>query len=197
MNIILQEKNFNKKSFKATSFRLFSCYTILTALMLFTFSAYAQKGRTNLEKSQINDMLDSFNVAAARADYKAYFNFFDDDAIFTGTDATERWNKKEFMVWAKPYFDKGKTWNLKSLQRHIYFDKTGNFAWFDELLNTQMKICRGSGVLVKKENNWKIKQYILSVTVPNELLDSVKRLKSIIEDSIIYNLQLSEKRKKM
>jgi hypothetical protein len=36
-------------------------------------------------------------------------------------------------------------------------------AWFDELLNTQMKICRGSGVLVKKiGQEWKIKQYVLS-----------------------------------
>jgi hypothetical protein len=51
-----------------------------------------------------------------------------------------------------------------ALERHIYFfDKTGKTAWFDELLNTQMKICRGSGVLVKKiGQEWKIKQYVLS-----------------------------------
>jgi hypothetical protein len=41
-----------------------------------------------------------------------------------------------------------KAWSF-ALERHIYFDKTGKTAWFDELLNTQMKICRGSGVLVK------------------------------------------------
>jgi hypothetical protein len=40
-------------------------------------------------------------------------------------------------------------------------------AWFDEL-STQMKICRGSGVLVKIGNDWKIKHYVLSMTVPNE-----------------------------
>lgn len=139
-------------------------------------------------RKQINVLLDSFNVAAARADYQTYFNFYADNAIFTGTDATERWNKKEFMVWAKPFFDKGKAWNFTSLQRHIYFDKTVSIAWFDELLNTQMKICRGSGVLVKQGNNWKIEQYILSATVPNSIMDTVTKMKAPIEDSLIETL---------
>ena len=139
-------------------------------------------------KKQINAMLDSFNIAAAKADYNTYFNFYTDDAIFTGTDATERWNKKTFMVWAKPYFDKGKAWNFTSLERHIYFDKTGTLAWFDELLNTQMKICRGSGVVVKQGNEWKVEQYILSATIPNELMDSVIKIKTPAEDSIINSL---------
>lgn len=140
------------------------------------------------EQKKIISILDSFNTAAANADYKTYFNFYTDDAIFTGTDATERWNKKEFMVWAKPYFDKGKAWNFTSLQRHIYFNKTGELAWFDELLNTQMKICRGSGVLIKQGNEWKIAQYILSATVPNELIDSVTKMKAPIEDKLIESL---------
>ncbi|MCC7400155.1 MAG: nuclear transport factor 2 family protein [Chitinophagaceae bacterium] len=140
-------------------------------------------------KVQINATLDSFNQAAARADYNAYFNFYTEDAIFTGTDATERWNKKEFMDWAKPIFDKGKAWNFTTLGRHIYFDNTGTIAWFDELLNTQMKICRGSGVLVKQGNEWKLKQYILSTTVPNELLDTVIKLKAPKEDSLIQRIK--------
>ena len=137
------------------------------------------------EKIVVGNMLDSFNRAAANANFQAYFNFYTDNGIFAGTDATERWNKKEFMVWAKPIFDKGKAWNFTSLKRNIFFDKTGGFAWFDELLNTQMKICRGSGVLVKKDNDWKVEQYILSTTIPNELLDSIINLKATIEDSLI------------
>lgn len=140
------------------------------------------------EKQQINIMLDSFNKAAAKADYNAYFNFYTADAIFTGTDATERWDKNAFMKWAKPIFDKGRAWSFTALERHIYFAKTGNLAWFDELLNTQMKICRGSGVLVKEGNDWKVQQYILSTTVPNEQLDSVIKMKSPIEDSLIKKL---------
>lgn len=139
-------------------------------------------------KTQINSLLDSFNRAAAKADYNAYFNFYADGAIFTGTDVTERWDKKAFMVWAKPFFDRGRAWSFTALERHIYFDQTGKTAWFDELLNTQMKICRGSGVLVKQGKEWKLTQYILSATIPNDQMDAVIKLKATQEDSIINKL---------
>lgn len=139
-------------------------------------------------EKQIGSMLDSFNVAAARADFDAYFNYYTEDAIFIGTDATENWNKKAFMVWAKPYFDKKKAWNFTSIQRNIYFGKYGDIAWFDELLSTQMKICRGSGVVVKQNNEWKVQQYVLSMTIPNSLSDSIVKMKAPVEDSLINKL---------
>lgn len=58
------------------------------------------------EKIAIAAMLDSVNTAAANADYDSYFRFYTPDAVFIGTDATEHWNKEQFMVWAKPYFEK-------------------------------------------------------------------------------------------
>ena len=137
------------------------------------------------EEKSVNHMLDSFNQAAAKADFNSYFNFYTDDAVFTGTDATERWDKKSFMIWAKPYFDRGRAWNFTSIERHIQFDKTGTMAWFDELLNTQMKICRGSGVVVKQGKEWKVQQYILSMTIPNQLADSFVKIKSAMEDAVI------------
>ena len=140
------------------------------------------------EKIQINNLLDSFNLAAAHADFKTYFGFYNEDAIFTGTDATERWDKKQFMAYAKPYFGKGHAWDFKSIERNIYFDKTGAVSWFDELLSTQMKICRGSGVLIKVGDEWKIQQYILSATIPNEQMDSIAKHKGLIEDPIINKL---------
>jgi hypothetical protein len=45
-----------------------------------------------------------------------------------------------------------------------------------------MKICRGSGVLVKVGNDWKIKHYVLSMTVPNENVTEVVKIKTPIED---------------
>jgi len=140
------------------------------------------------ERKEINIMLDSWHNAAAKADFNTYFNFFNDDAVFIGTDATENWDKKSFMSWAKPHFDKGKTWCFKPLERHIYVDTSGKIAWFDELLNTRMKICRGSGVVIKKDNEWKIQQYVLSMTIPNARTDTVIGLKAPIEDSIINKL---------
>ncbi|HMU09447.1 MAG TPA: nuclear transport factor 2 family protein [Ferruginibacter sp.] len=166
-------------------------FSILFAVLSLAYTACSSPENkpavidTATEKTQISAMLDSFNRAAAKADYKAYFDFYTEDAIFTGTDATERWDKKQFMVWAKPFFDRGKAWSFTSIERNIYFDKTGNLAWFDELLNTQMKICRGSGVVVKQGNAWKVNQYILSTTIPNDQLDSVIKMKSHVEDSII------------
>jgi len=139
-------------------------------------------------QTRINQVLDSFNIAAANADFENYFKYLSEDAVFVGTDASEVWNKKGFMVWAKPYFDRGSAWEFKPIQRHIYFDKTGNIAWFDELLDTQMKICRGSGVLTKQGNDWKIQQYVLSMTIPNSLIDTVVNLKSVHDEKFLKNL---------
>ncbi len=141
------------------------------------------------EQEQINDMLDSFNLAAANADYDLYFSYYADDAVFMGTDATEYWCKDSFMVWAKPIFDRGSAWDFKSLERNIYFDPDGKIAWFDELLDTQMKICRGSGVLSKQGDVWKIQQYVLSMTIPNSKTNQVVELKTIEEDALIYDLK--------
>ena len=140
-------------------------------------------------KKQIAAMLDSFNIAAANADYTRYFNFYTEDATFNGTDATENWDKAAFMAWAKPFFDKKKAWNFTSIKRNIYFGKYADMAWFEELLNTQMKICRGSGVVVKQGNDWKVQQYVLSASIPNNKLDSVISLKKLEEDSLINKLK--------
>jgi len=141
-----------------------------------------------VSKANINSTLDEWHKAAAAANYDDYFNLMSDDAVFIGTDATENWNKKAFQAYSKPHFDKGKAWNFTTLERHIYFDKTGKTAWFDELLNTQMKICRGSGVLVKIGTEWKIKQYVLSMTIPNENSNEVIKVKSNLEDAMIRTL---------
>lgn len=137
---------------------------------------------------QISNVLDLLNSSAAKADYDTYFSLYSSDAVFTGTDANERWDNAAFKIWAKPIFAKGRAWSFTALERNIYVDPSGKFAWFDELLNTQMKICRGSGVLVKENNTWKLKQYILSTTIPNEEMDNVVKIKSPIEDKMIKEL---------
>lgn len=137
------------------------------------------------EKTMIAAMLDSFNVAAGRADFNAYFKHYTDDAIFIGTDAIENWKIDSFKRWSKPFFDRGRAWNFSAIQRNIYFGNHPDIAWFDELLNTQMKICRGSGVVVKQDSVWKVQQYVLSMTFPNEKIDDVLPLKADIEDSLM------------
>ena len=72
---------------------------------------------------------------------------------------------------------------------NIRFNNDKKMAWFDELLNTQMKICRGSGVLILINGNWKIKHYVLSMTIPNDTTDEVIKIKAPIEDALISTLK--------
>lgn len=168
--------------------------TLICTLLLFILgftgiNAQSSSSKFDKDKTAIGTMLDGFNTAAAKSDFDTYFNYFADESTFIGTDATEVWDKKAFMVWAKPYFDKKKTWNFTSLKRNIYFSKDGKLAWFDEILDTQMKICRGSGVVEKINGAWKVKQYVLSVTVPNDVVDKVVLEKAAIEEVLIKELK--------
>lgn len=158
-------------------------------LLLFSCISFAQ----TKEKTEINLLLNNWHKAAAEAKFDDYFSYLDEESIFIGTDATENWNKKQFKDFAKPYFDKGRAWNFTALERHIYFDKSKNIAWFDELLNTQMKICRGSGVLIKSGKEWKIKHYVLSMTIPNDNTNDVIKIKAPIEDVLIEKLKPTPK----
>ena len=137
-------------------------------------------------KDSINLLLNNWHKAATDADYNAYFSRMDSTSVFIGTDASENWTIKEFQTFSKPYFDKGKAWDFKTLERNIYINKSGNFAWFDELLNTWMGTCRGSGVLEKNKNKWKIKHYVLSVPVPNEDINAIIAVKKK-NDSLFLN----------
>ncbi len=121
--------------------------------------------------------MDAWHKAAAEADFDAYFNLMTTDGVFIGTDATENWQKDAFKEFSKPYFDKGKAWSFSALERNVYVNSTEDFAWFDELLDTQMKICRGSGVLKKINGEWKIAHYVLSIAVPNDKVDALIALK--------------------
>jgi ketosteroid isomerase-like protein len=127
--------------------------------------------------AQVNAVLDTWHQAAAKADEEGYFKHFTADAVFLGTDATERWARDEFRKWAKPYFAKGKAWSFKATRRHVAFSRDGTVAWFDEVLDTpNLGPARGSGVLMWDGATWKIAQYNLSVPIPNDAFADVKKL---------------------
>jgi ketosteroid isomerase-like protein len=134
---------------------------------------HAQEDR----QRQVSAVLDDWHRAAAAANEARYFSHFTPDAVFMGTDATERWTRDEFRNWAQPYFAKGKAWTFKATRRHMTFSKDGHVAWFDEDLETaNLGPCRGSGVLVRDGDAWKIAQYNLSVPIPNEAFKDVKKI---------------------
>ena len=160
---------------------------LLFSILLLGSKSFSQN--TDSDKKMINTILDSWHKAAANAEFDNYFSYMTSNGVFIGTDATENWQLDAFKAFSKPYFDKGKAWSFTSLERNIYFDKTQNTAWFDELLDTQMKICRGSGVLIKEGNTWKIAHYVLSMTIPNDNIDEVVKIKEKIENGIIEKLK--------
>lgn len=164
---------------------------ILSITMLILLSACSSTKNFNedAEKAELNTFLDAWHSAAANADYNGYFGKIAKNGRYIGTDATENWNKNAFAAFSKPYFDKGRAWNFKAVERNIYFSTDGNIAWFDELLDTWMKGCRGSGVLEKENGEWKIKHYVLSMTVPNEITGEVIPLKGKYEDALLMKTQ--------
>ena len=137
----------------------------IALLLLVSSSAFCQPDTLAIHK-----FIDNWHLAATQANATAYFGSIADNGIFIGTDATERWTKDQFYTFAKPYFDKGKAWDFKAYERTVHVSNDGRFVWFSELLTTWMGVCRGSGILEKTPQGWKIQQYHLSVTVPNDLI---------------------------
>ncbi len=135
-------------------------------------------------KQEIHAVLNAWHQAAAAADFDAYFGLMTPDGVFIGTDAMENWQNAEFRAYAKPHFDKGKAWSFTALERNIYLNSSHDLAWFDELLDTQMKLCRGSGVLKKTNGQWQIAHYVLSIAVPNENVGDLIKLKAE-KDSLV------------
>jgi ketosteroid isomerase-like protein len=126
-------------------------------------------------ESAVARELDDFHDAAAHADEPRYFAHFAPDAVFLGTDVTERWNVAAFRAYAHPHFATGKGWTYHPLRRAIAFAPSGAVAWFDEdLRGERVGPTRGSGVLVLRDGRWLIALYDLSITIPNEKFDAVK-----------------------
>ncbi len=156
---------------------------VLSFILLFCSHCFAQ------QNTEINTVIEQWHKAAADANFDAYFGLMTTDAIFIGTDPTENWNYKDFKAFSKPYFDKGKAWSFSGLKRNIFTKKNTDLAWFDELLDTQMGICRGSGVLQKTAKGWKIKHYVLSIAIPNDNVKEITALKKKFDTDLIQKLQ--------
>ncbi len=132
------------------------------------------KGHKTTSTEELNTWLDQWHLKASKAD-TSYFEYFDADAVFIGTDPEEVWNKSAFKDFAMPFFIKGKAWDFKKINRNIYVDASG-LVWFDELLDTWMGKCRASGVIDCSTANWKIKHYQLSMAIPNDVTSKVIRV---------------------
>ena len=145
----------------------------LTFRIILTFLLFATAGTACVAQQQhadIHAFIDGWHKAAAEANATSFFGAMADDCVYIGTDKSERWTRNQFQTFAKPYFDKGKAWDFKPYDRDLHVTSDGKSAWFSELLTTWMGVCRGSGIIMKANGKWQLKQYHLSVTVPNDLV---------------------------
>lgn len=134
------------------------------------------------ERAAVDAVLSDFHRLASEADFDAYFELFTDDAVFFGTDASERWTVDEFRGYAA---GAPTGWTYDMTERHIFLGADGNTAWFDERLdNARYGETRGTGALVKTPEGWRIAQYNLTIPVPNALAgDLVQRIAELEEQN--------------
>jgi len=86
-----------------------------------------------------------------------------------------QWSVSAFKLYAKPHFDKGRGWTYLPVERNI--EREGDFAWFDEQLdNERLGRCRGTGVLIKENGEWKVLHYSLTFLIPNSIAAEVGAL---------------------
>ena len=136
---------------------------LFLAILVFSCSIYAED-----QNASINSLLDGLHQDAHEGNFKAYFARYAKNAVFLGTDKTERWTIEEFKAYAKPVFNDGHGWTYSVVERNLEGD--GDTRWFDEILfNEKLGHCRGTGVVQLINNEWKIAHYALTMLVPNTI----------------------------
>ena len=124
------------------------------------------------DKRHINELLDGLHNDAHKGNFDSYFDRYSSDAVFLGTDKTERWTIEKFKNYAKPAFADGHGWTYKVIERN--WEGDGDIQWFDEILfNKKLGHCRGTGVVELINGEWKIAHYALTMLIPNSIAAEV------------------------
>ena len=127
--------------------------------------------------AEVKAVLTDFHAAAAEGDAERYFGHMAPDAVFFGTDATERWPYDEYVALLRPYFEQGVKIENAPVSQNVYVSEDGRFAWFDEELDKpRYGAMRGTGVLRRTDDGWKLVQFHLTFPIPNEILTDVVKL---------------------
>ena len=153
--------------------------TIRVAFLLATLVSAVACAQTEPAPAEaINRVLDDFHDAAVNGDKVRYLNHLTADAVFMGTDEQERWPKDpDFSRYVEAHFSDGHGWAYRSVERHVKVGDRADVAWFDEVVYSETNgRFRGTGVLLRDSNQWKIAHYALSFLVYNEDWDKVIEL---------------------
>ena len=129
-------------------------------------------GLADDQRAAIDALIDGLHQDAHEGNFQTYFDRYTPDAVFLGTDKSERWTIEEFKVYAEPAFEDGHGWTYSVKERN--WEGEGKTRWFDEvLLNEKLGHCRGTGVVELIDGEWKIAHYALTMLVPNDIAADV------------------------
>jgi len=150
----------------------------LILAVTFTLSGGAVVASEEADKAAINKIMDGFHDAAAQGNKDRYLGYFTEHGVFMGTDDWERWPlNPEFTEFVEDSFKDGTGWTYKAISREIAFAPDHKVAWFDEITTSKKwGLFRGTGVLLKGEDGWKVAHYSMSMLVPNEVWPMVSDL---------------------
>ena len=140
---------------------------VLLALLILSQNTWAQE--------KLDVLLNGLHQDAHEGNYETYFERYTSDAVFLGTDKTERWTIQKFKEYAKPAFADGHGWTYEVVERN--WEGSGDTRWFDEILfNEKYGHCRGTGVVELINGEWKIAHYSLTLLIPNDIAAEVGSL---------------------
>ena len=140
---------------------------VLLALLILSQNTWAQE--------KLDVLLNGLHQDAHEGNYETYFERYTSDAVFLGTDKTERWTIQEFKEYAKPAFADGHGWTYEVVERN--WEGSGDTRCFDEILfNEKYGHCRGTGVVELINGEWKIAHYSLTLLIPNDIAAEVGSL---------------------
>ena len=147
-----------------------NCVKAVTLLISVVFASATWAQET--ARPMLDSLIDGLHKDAHEGNFETYFARYTSDAVFMGTDKTERWTIDAFKTYAAPAFEDGHGWTYTVVERN--WEGDGDTRWFDEILfNEKLGHCRGTGVVEKVGANWKIAHYSLTLLIPNDIAETV------------------------
>ena len=152
-------------------------FTLLISSSFFTVQANL-KSVANEADLVISKMWESFVLG----DHKMFAETMaqDSDMVTFGTDASERWDGwDDLHKSVKKQFDSFDILNVKRMDKKLNLSDSGEVAWFSEIVDWEflvedkkqiIKGVRYTGVMEKRENEWKIVQFHSSVGVKGQVI---------------------------
>jgi len=135
-------------------------------------AAVPRPERSIPENSSAADAFLDFHRAAAEADLERHLAHVAEDGVLFGTAADERHTREELRELLEPHFASGRGLDTKPVVLNLTESKDGRFAWFDARLD-KPSLCelRGSGLLHRQKDSWRVVQYSRAFPVPNDLIE--------------------------